>query len=230
MFFLFNSAVGMTFISLILTYLAQLYTALLRRNALALTIHGLSDAKGDGAELVCRLWPRGDLGSGTSQLASLGAEMSAVKEAHHFYPLLRQFRFEEPTYSVSRLLSVSLDAMSLVMSSMDEQRFGALKNSSAVALLWRSSLWLASSLTGHPPPTNTRPRASDVALWRVRHLAALARLRSAGVATVADEERAFERYVDLRSRWDGLVHALAPTLAFSTEEVDLPLAQAKSGS
>jgi hypothetical protein len=68
-----------------------------------------------------------------------------------------------------------------------------------------------------------------MALWRRRYGAALARLRSAGIATVADEERGFERYAGLRSRWDGLVHALAPALAFSIEEVDGPLAHAKSG-
>jgi hypothetical protein len=229
MFFLFNSAVGMTFVSLVLTYLGQVYTALLRRNALALKIHALSEEKGDGAELVCRLWPRGDLDSGTSSLAELASEMSAVKEAHHFYPLLMQFRFEEPFYSVSRMVSVSLDAMSLVMSSLDDQRFAALKESSGVTLLWRSSLWLVSSMTRTPPARGADPTAQDVALWRKRHRAALARLRSAGIATVADEENGFERYADLRSRWDGLVHALAPALAFSIEEIDVPLTLAEKG-
>jgi hypothetical protein len=228
LFFLFNSAVGMRFISLVLSFLAQLYNALLRRNSLALRVHGLSDAKGDGAEVVCRLWPRGDLGSGTSELAELAAEMSAIKEAHHFYPLLMQFRFEDPFYSVSRIVVVSLDAMSLVMSSLDDQRFGAVKESSGVALLWHSSLWLASSLTRNAPSRDAGPRAPDVALWTPRYRAALARLRSAGVAVVADEQQGFERYVELRSRWDGLVHALAPTLAFSIDEVDVPLAHAKS--
>jgi hypothetical protein len=230
MFFLFNSAVGMMFISLVLTYLGQLYNALLQRNALALKIHGLSDTKGDGAELVCRLWPRGELGSGTSELSELAGQMSAAKEAHHFYPLLMQFRFEEPFYAVSRIVSVSLDAMSLVMSSLDDQRFGAVKESSGVTLLWRSSLWLASSLTRNPPPRNAGPTEQDVALWRKRYWAALARLHAAGIPTVADEESGFKRYADLRSRWDGLVHALAPALAFSIEEIDLPLAHAKNGA
>lgn len=158
------------------------------------------------------------------------AEMSAVKEAHHFYPLLMQFRFEEPLYSVSRIVSVSLDAMSLILSSLDDQRFRAVKESSGVTLLWRSSIWLASSLTSNPPPTAAGPKAPDVALWRRRYNAALARFRSRGIPTVADEEKGFERYADLRSRWSGLVHALAPTLAFSMEEVDVPLAHAKSGA
>jgi len=229
LFFLFASAVGMTFISLVVTYLGQVYTALLRRNALALRIHGLSDAKCDGAELVCRIWPRGDLGSGTSELAELAAQVSAVKEAHHFYPLLMQFRFEDPLYSVSRIVSVSLDAMSLVMSALDDERFGAVKESSGVTLLWRSALSLASSVAASAPRRSSGPKAPDVALWRRRYCAALARFRSAGIPT-ADEQQGFERYTELRGHWDGLVQTLAPALAFSIDEIDLPLARAKSSA
>jgi len=230
MLFLFNSAAGMTFISLVVTYLGQVYNALLRRNSLALKIDGLSDAQGDGAELVCGVWPRGDLASGTSELASLAAQMAAVKEAHHFYPLLMHFRFEEPLYSVSRFVTVSLDAMSLVMSSLDDRHFGAVKESSGVTLLWRSSLSLASSLARMVPRNDSGPKAPDVALWRRRYGAALSRFQAAGIATVADEEQGFGRYADLRPQWDGLMHALAPTLAFSIDEVDVPLAHAKSGA
>jgi hypothetical protein len=229
MLFLFNSAAGMTFISLVVTYLGQVYNALLRRNALALRIDGLSDAQGDGAELVCGVWPRGDLTSGTSELASLAAQMAAVKESHHFYPLLVHFRFEEPLYAMSRVVSVSLDAMSLVMSSLDDRHFGAVKESSGVTLLWRSSLSLASSLAGTVPRKSSGPKAPDVALWRRRYGAALSRFHSAGIATVADEEQGFARYAELRARWDGLVHLLAPTLAYSVDQIDVPLAEAKKG-
>ena len=60
--------------------------------------------------------------------------------------------------------------------------------------------------------------------------AAVARLRSADIATVADEERGFERYADLRARWDGLVHAVAPALDVSSGDVDVPLTLAKRGA
>jgi len=226
--FLFNSAAGMTFISLVVTYLGQVYNALLRRNALALRIDGLADAKGDGAELVCGIWPHGELASGTSELASLAAQMAAVKETHHFYPLLMHFRFEEPLYSVSRIVSVSLDAMSLVMSALDERHFGAVKDSSGVTLLWRSSLALASSLVRTVPGMSPGPKAADVAHWRRRYGAALSRFRSAGLATVADEEEGFARYAELRRQWQGLVYSLAPMLALSVDQIDLPLAHAKN--
>lgn len=94
--------------------------------------------------------------------------------------------------------------------------------SAGVALLWRSALLLVASVT--VDPEQARPSGHDVELWMKRYRAALARFASAGIATVGDEEGGFARYVDLRGRWDGDVHALPMVLAGSTEEVDPPLA------
>jgi hypothetical protein len=118
--------------------------------------------------------------------------------------------------------------MSLVMSSLDDRHFGAVKDSSGVTLLWRSSLALASSLARTVPSKTSGPKAPDVALWRRRYCAALSRFHSAGIATLADEEQGFARYAELRAQWEGLVHSLAPTLAYSVDQIDVPLAHAKS--
>jgi hypothetical protein len=45
-------------------------------------------------------------------------------------------------------------------------------------------------------------------------MALLAQLRSASIATVADEERGFERHADLRWRGDRRVQARASAFAF----------------
>jgi hypothetical protein len=99
-----------------------------------------------------------------------------------------------------------------------------------VTLLWRSSWSLASSLAGTVPRPSSGPKAPDVALWRRRYGAALSRFHSAGIATVADEEAGFARYAELRMQWDGLVHSLAPTLAYSVDQIDVPFAEAKKGA
>src|SRR5215212_5582535 len=57
--FLFNSLIGMSVMSLTLTYLMQVYTALQRRNVMAMNIHLLSARTGDAAELLARLGPQG---------------------------------------------------------------------------------------------------------------------------------------------------------------------------
>src|SRR3954452_2030043 len=130
--YLFNSLVGMSVVSLTLTYVMQVYAALQRRNALGLKLHLITAETGDAAELVARLGPRGQFSAGYSDVAELGSGMAQTKEAHHFYPLLFYFRFRQPFYSVSRSAFLALDAVTLIRSALDDQRHGWLKESAAV--------------------------------------------------------------------------------------------------
>ena len=91
--FLFNSLVGMSVTSL--TYLMQVYSALRKRNTLGLMVHAQSGATGDAAELIARWGPRGRYDGGYNNLSALAAQVAAIKETHHFYPVLFYFRFQE---------------------------------------------------------------------------------------------------------------------------------------
>src|SRR4051812_13035089 len=102
-FYIVNSFVGMTMISLTLTYLMQIYNALQRRNTLALAVHEATGETGDAADLIGAVGPQGNFSSGYTHLAQLASEMRAVKESHHFYRVFVYFRFNEPYYTLSRL-------------------------------------------------------------------------------------------------------------------------------
>jgi len=70
-----------------------------------------------------------------------------------------------------------------------------------------------------------RRREQGATLSRPSHgghgiFAALQRLRQAGLPLVADEEAGAELYVKLRRRWDPLIAALAPAMAYSMDEID----------
>jgi hypothetical protein len=56
------------------------YSALLRRDSLALTLHLLTNETDDAAELICGLGPRGDFQTGATTLADLSTQMAALKE------------------------------------------------------------------------------------------------------------------------------------------------------
>lgn len=144
--YLFNSVVGMSVVSPTLTYVMQVYAALQRRNAFDLTLHLLTGGTGDAAELAVRLGPRGQFSAGYSDVAEVGSGMAEAKEAHHFYPVLFCFRFRQPFYSISRSALVALDAVTLIRSTLDDQRHGCLKESAAVEQLWRGSLILVATL------------------------------------------------------------------------------------
>jgi hypothetical protein len=219
--FLFGSVVGTSVISLTLTYLMQIYAALRERNALGLKMHAMSAETGDAAELVAGLFPDGELSGGYDNLSELAGEMGDMKEGHHFYPILFYFRFREPYYSVSRTTLLALDTVSLIKSALADDKAGWLKKSAAVQQLWSVSLMLVSTLDktflDQAPEAGSDPIAEP---WRVRYLAGTQRLRQAGLLVAADEEAGAEHYVNLRHRWDSLIAALAPAMAYSMDEID----------
>jgi hypothetical protein len=223
--YLFNSLIGVSVVSLTLTYVMQVYAALQRRNVLGLKLHLLTGETGDAAELVARLGPHGQFSAGYSDLADISSEMAQAKEAHHFYPVLFYFRFRQPFYSVSRSALVALDTVTLIRSALDDQRHGWLKESAAVDQLWRASFVLVTTLEETFPIGGACEEARLLGeeapdRWRRRYRSGVQRLRRAGIEVTTDEQVGAEAYVSLRSRWDPLIARLAPAMAYSMDQID----------
>jgi len=222
-----NSLIGMSVMSLVLTYVMQIYNALKSRNALGLEIQTLSDETGDAAELIAGLGPHGQFSSGLNNLSSLASSASAVKESHHFYPLLFYFRFAEPYYSVSHTATVLFDSVSLLKSGLDDEEYGWVKETATVAQCWRSAMLLVAMLhdvflQDQPEQSQGPADAADRERWRTRYLAALDRMRQAGIKTIADPAAGFETYVSLRQRWDAHIDKLRASMLYEADEIDAP--------
>lgn len=223
--YLFNSMVGMSVISLTLTYLMQVYTALYRRNATTFSIDLDSGETGDAAELIAGMAPEGQISGGYTNLSEIAAQMVAVKESHHFYPVLFYFRFPEAAYSVSRAALVSLDTVSLIKAALSNSRYGWVKESAAVTQLWRACLHLITGLAetfipDDRPSPDEQPDQESRERWRRRYRAALRRLGEAGIETAEDERAGAEQYIELRRHWHSHIKALAPALAYGLDEID----------
>ena len=223
MVFLFNSLVGLSVTSLTLTYLMQVYTALRSRNTVGLMAQGQSGETGDAAELLARWGPRGRFDGGYNNLSTLAGELGAVKETHHFYPVLFYFRFEEPYYAASRTLLVALDAAALIRTALDERELGWLAGSAALAELEGGATLLLRTLTEtfpvHDGPSADERQSRD--RGRRRYEQALRRLSEAGIPTREDTEAGAREYVGLRAKWEPKIEGLASALGYRMEEVDV---------
>jgi hypothetical protein len=225
--YMLNSLIGMSVMSLVLTYVMQIYNALRTRNALGLAIQTLSDETGDAAELIAGLGPHGQFNSGFTTLSTLAFNASAIKESHHFYPLLFYFRFAEPYYSVSQTATVLFDTVSLLKSALRDEDYSWLKESATVAQCWRAAMLLVGMLEevflrGEPAPLRSAADAGDRERWRTRYLAALQRMQQAGINTIADPGAGFETYMSLRERWDGHIVRLRTSMMYEADEIDAP--------
>lgn len=214
--FLFNSLVGASVLTLVLSYLIQVYSALRERNALALTIDLMTGGTGDAAEMLARLGPGGDMSNATTELGNLVRPLAAEKEAHHFYPLLFYFRFVDPVYSVSRLTFVMLDLTTLIDTTLDRERYGSLVRSAPVAALRRCALLLLETVDRNMPTDKETPGAAPEARTDQSYATAVERLRRAGIETRPN----YAAYADQRSRWESLIRRVAPTLGYRMGEIE----------
>lgn len=216
--YLVNSLIGASVLSLVLSYLVQVYSALRERNTLALTIDLMTDGTGDAAVMLARLLPNGDSSDATSELGNLARSLAATKESHHFYPLLFYFRFEEPLYAVSRFTFVLLDLTTLIDAALDKERYGSLAGSAPVASLHRGARLLLETVDRNFPAGSGQHEASrEEAVDRQSYALAAAGLSRAGITLQASGQ---ERYVALRPAWEPLVRRAAPVLAYTMSEID----------
>jgi hypothetical protein len=216
--YLLNSLIGASVLSLVLSYLVQVYSALRERNALALTIDLMTDGTGDAAQMLARLMPRGDSGNATSELGNLVRSLTATKEAHHFYPLLFYFRFEDPRYAVSRFSFVLLDLTTLIDTALDQRRYATLIGSAPVASLRRGALLLVETLDENVPATSRKPGGTgEDWVQRQSYGAAASTLLRYGIAVEPD---GVERYAATRAAWEPLVLRVTPSLGYSLDEID----------
>src|SRR5436190_16080814 len=77
-------------------------------------------------------------------------------------------------------------------------------------------------LPGHPAHRRFPADAGTRERWRTRYMAALERMREAGIKTVADPAAGFETYVSLRERWDAHITRLRASMMYEAYEIDAP--------
>lgn len=218
--FLWNSLVGTSVLTVTLSYLVQIYTALHRRNVVGLRLHLYSGKTGDAAEVVSRIAPRGRDDSAASALSELGSNLADLRETHHFYPVLAYFRFPEPFYGVSYITRMSLDCASLVRSALDPGRYGSLQECGAMTEIWDGALLLLDTVEQALGASSGARRSKSAAEWRSGYYDAVRRLQAGGMATPPDIEAGAERYVELRTQWDERVRWMGSQLLYAPEEVD----------
>lgn len=223
--FLLNSLIGASFLSLVLSYLVQVYSALRERNSLALTIDLMTGGTGDAAEMLARLGPDGDFTNATSELGNLARSLALTKEAHHFYPLLFYFRFEETFYSVSRFSFILLDLTTLIDSALDRQKYCALVRSAPVQSLRQCAFLLLKTLDRNfPTLDDMQAGASSVAEFEKSYSAALNVLRGFSITTEQDAKR----YAEQRGRWEPVIRRVGPALGYRMSEIDCRCRQDES--
>jgi hypothetical protein len=224
LFYFLTALAGTAVTSLVLTYLMQVYTALLRRNTVALDVDTWSGQTGDAVELLTRLFPQGQTSVGYNVMVQWASAITSVKETHHFYPVLCYFRFTDAHYSMARTALISLEATALIRTALDARQFGWVRGSAALEQLEGSARLLLETLAEESHlPVERVERSTAAGQWERRFSSALLRLRHAGVAVTDDVDAGVAEYVRLREGWEGPVVAVASLLGYTHEQIDVSM-------
>lgn len=216
---------GMSVLSLTITYLMQVFSALQRRNTMALKIKMLAGGTADAAELIAGIGWDNRFTACYSNLAELGAEVTNLKETHQFYPVLFYFRYREACYATSRFTLVLFDLVSLLQSTIAGES-DWIKRTAATKQIWLATMEMVTTLQGafisghNGDGDQHEPSADERVRWRRRYANALRRIREAGIDTITDEETGFAEYCSLRMRWQSHIETLASFMAYELREID----------
>ncbi len=230
LFFVWNSLVGIAVITLTLTYLMQVYSALRARNTLGLKLHILTGQTGDASELLARLGIDNRFEVNFPILPEVAAELTSLKEAHHFYPVLFYFRFREPYYAVPHNARLALDLVALIRTALNRERYRWLMESATVFQLHDAAMLVMKILEktflpkGTPKPFGPAEIARAAPFWREHFYSAIACLRDVSIDLREDLEQGAQEYVEGRAEWEPFVEKLADGGAFDLHEVEPELA------
>lgn len=224
MLMIFFALAGFSFITLTLTYFMQVYSAVVRRNALAQTFHHISAGSGDAAEIVARLGPGGSFSDARSTIADLGGGLLDLLESYHSYPVLHYFRMRDARYSTARVCLLVLDTASLIESAVEGKE--ELKRSAGLQLFWGGGLELIDEtcrtlLPGGRSRRDFAPGEAEQREARLHYRASLRTLAAAGIATRTDAGAGEADYLRRRGRWIGVVRSFAELTGYRWHEIAL---------
>jgi len=176
----------------------------------------------DPVMLLAGLGPQGRFDTGHTIVADLASELSAIKEAHHLYPVLFFYRPYQPANSIPQLAFIALD----------DGQYRWLKESAAVESLGRLASLMVETLgstfiPGVAPDNHENPQqASHHDGWCTRYRAALRQLERAGICVRPDQDEGARQYSRMRQEWHPYVEHLARYMDYDMAVIDPATASA----
>ncbi len=217
---LLEAALGFSTFTLTITYLLSVYSALVRRNTFALSLHHRTAGTADAAEILVQLGANGNFNGAQQDVSKMARDLMNLLEVQHSYPVLLYFRFPQTYYALPRMALIAMDTVTLIRSALNTEKYRSLVRSTAVAELWGGGLQLLVELSNSlvsKNRTNLNDQLEQV--WRERYHHAVERLRAEGIETAADLEAGANLYISLRRKWEPCLAVLIDYMAYKWSEV-----------
>jgi hypothetical protein len=222
-----EAATGLALISLTITYLLSVYSALEHKRAVALSLYHQAGEGADVSGLITHHLVEGRFHGLRESLRQATRDIQALLESHVEHPVIHYFHPLEVYKGLPRVLFLLLETAAVVRSALDPGVYADLRNYPEVRTLEAASVHVLDSLVDSldlerrygarlPAPPEEE---EDERRWRRRFDAHVERLTAAGVVVRRDHEAAFADYRERRARWESGLHRLSAYLGYDWEEI-----------
>lgn len=215
---------GFGLISLAVTYLIVVYSALEHKRAIALAFYHSSEGGADVVGFIKHHFVAGRLSGLGSTLRTAARDLQESLESHVEHPIIHYFHPAQVYKGLPRVLFLSLEICAVIKSCLDQQEYSELDEHPAVLSLESSALHVLNELSEsldlkkrEDDSFETRPEEID--RWRTRYEQTLRRLNEAGIKTGPGTAKGWEIYQAKRAEWERQLLRFARYLGYDWDEV-----------
>ena len=221
---LVEGASGFALISLGVTYLITVYSALERKRIIALSFYHQAEEGADAAGLIANYFVAGRFHGLAAVLRIAARDLQEMLESHMEHPVIHFFHPVEVHKSFPRVLFLMLEACAIVRACLEADAYEEVTGHPEVRTLEASGRHVLNELSralalearkhaGHETP------AEETQRWRRRFERTIRQLQTVGIETRRDTEAGWEDYRTSREEWEAQLRRFAAFLGYDWEEI-----------
>ncbi len=215
---------GFGLISLAVTYLIVVYSALEHKRAIALSFYHSAEGGADVVGFIRHHFVAGRLSGLSATLRTAARDLQESLESHVEHPIIHYFHPVQVYKGMPRVLFLSLEICAVIKSCLDQQEYSELHDHPAVLTMESSALHVLNELSDYldlkkREESSFETRPEEIDRWRTRYEQTLQRLNEAGIKTEPDTARGWEIYQAKRAEWEQRLLRFARYLGYDWDEV-----------
>ena len=224
---LFEAASGLVVISLAITYILTVYSALERKRAIAVSLYHQAGEGADVAGFIAHHFVEGRFYGIRDALRTVTRDLQGLHESHIDHPVIHYFHPVEVYKGTPRVLFLLLETCAVIRAALDREENSDLRNYPEVRTLDAGVRHVLTQLVDsldlerrvRPRRPTEQERQETEQRWRRRFDQTLARLRESKIGIRRDTEQGWEEYRAQREEWESKLRRLAIHLGYDWDEV-----------
>ncbi|MDX6694662.1 MAG: hypothetical protein QOF02_2265 [Blastocatellia bacterium] len=221
---LVEAASGLALISLSITYLITVYSALEHKRAVALSFYHQAEEGANVAGFIAHHFVGGKFYGLEAVLRQAARDIQALLESHVEHPVIHYFHPLEVYKSLPRVMFLELETCAVIRSCLDRDEYRELCDHPEVRTLEASAFHVLHDLVESLDLERRARRRvethfEEARRWEQRFQQTMQRLSESGIKTSPDRDTAWEHYRRRREDWEAQLHRFSHYLGYDWDEI-----------